>query len=55
MVILVKPVNGTLKRNENRYVPGNRLQEKQTIATITLPEKHKFNGCKFSRLFQLCI
>jgi hypothetical protein len=47
IAILVKPVSGTLKRNENRYVPGNRLQEKQTITTITLPEKQKFNGCKF--------
>jgi hypothetical protein len=44
---LVKPVNGTLKRNENRYMAGNTLQEKQTITTQILPEKRKFNGCKF--------
>jgi hypothetical protein len=45
--ILVKPVNGTLKRNDNKYVAGSMLQKKQTITTITLPEKHKFSGCKF--------
>ena len=44
--ILVKPVNGTPKKNENRYEAGNRLQKKQTITTITLPEKCKFSGCK---------
>jgi len=45
--VLVKPVNGTLKRNENRYMAGNTLQKKQTITTTILPEKRKFNGCKF--------
>jgi hypothetical protein len=38
----VNPVNGTLKRNESRYVPGNRLHAKQIITTKILPEKHKF-------------
>ena len=42
--ILVKPVNGTLKRNDNRYVAGNMLQEKRTITRIILPEKCKFIG-----------
>jgi hypothetical protein len=44
---LVKPVNGALKRNENRYMAGNTLQKKQTITTIILPEKRKVNECKF--------
>lgn len=46
--ILVKPVNGTLKRNESMYVAGKVLQAKHTITRIILPEKRKFSGCKFS-------
>jgi len=45
--ILVKPVNGTLKMNENTYVAGKMLQKKQNITRIILPEKSKFIGFKF--------
>jgi hypothetical protein len=41
IVILVNPVSGMLKKNESRYIPGNRLQEKQIITKRILPEKYK--------------